>query len=161
MKRFYYTSALLIVLTTLLTLSLPQPVAHAGMFDRIKDIYNTPEKLDELQQQYSDAQALLENQAEKLEQSLIVTEQLTQKQAELTEQNEHYRLQNEELLAQNSSLQAEMEQMKQQRQSLISKLITTAVVIVSLIVLYFASLRIWRFAVWRKQRSAASRGISG
>ncbi|MDQ0112055.1 hypothetical protein [Paenibacillus harenae] len=160
MKRFYYTSALLIVLT-LLTLSLPQPVAHAGMFDRIKDIYNTPEKLDELQQQYSDAQALLENQAEKLEQSLIVTEQLTQKQAELTEQNEQYRLQNEELLAQNSSLQAEMEQMKQQRQSLIGKLITTAVVIVSLIVLYLASVRIWRFAVWRKQRNAAARGISG
>ncbi|MDQ0060430.1 hypothetical protein [Paenibacillus harenae] len=160
MKRFYYTSALLIVLT-LLTLSLPQPVAHAGMFDRIKDIYNTPEKLDELQQQYSDAQALLENQAQKLEQSLIVTEQLTQKQAELTEQNEQYRLQNEELLAQNSSLQAEMEQMKQQRQSLIGKLITTAVVIVSLIVLYLASVRIWRFAVWRKQRNAAARGISG
>lgn len=147
-------AAATIAIIPILFLFLPHPAAYAGMFDRIKDIYNTPEKLDELQQQYTEAQAQIESQAKQLEDSLLKAEELSRKQSELI-------VQNEELAARNSSLQAELDQMKRQRASLMDKLITAAIVIASVIALYFASVRIWRFAVWRKQRNAAGRGISG
>lgn len=135
-------------------ISIPQPAAHAGFFDRIKDIYNTPEKISELEQQYLEAKEALAVQQQKLEESAKAAEEYALRQQELLAQNE-------QLIAQNAELQAEMERMKHDRQSLISKLINTVIVIAVIFVAYIVSIRVWRYLVWRKQRSAGGKGISG
>jgi len=146
-----------LVITSFLTLVLiimPQPTVHAGIIDRIKDIYNTPEKISELQQQYIEATEALAEQQQQLEESAKAAAEYALKQKELLEQNN-------QLIAQNSELQAEMERMKEDKQSLISKLINTVIIIAAVFVAYIVSLRVWRYIVWRKQRSTGGRGISG
>lgn len=132
---------------------MPLPAAHAGIFDRIKDIYNTPEKIDQLEQQYLDAK-------QNLEDALNATELLTKQQQELMDQNELYKKQNEQLSAQNAALLDELEQAKQQRESMINKLISTAVIIIVAIAAYFAALRIWRYMTWRRHGQSTGRGLN-
>lgn len=146
---------------SIILMTIPQTTAQAGFFDRIKDIYNTPEKISELEQQYIEAKDALAIQQQQLEESVKAAEEYALKQQELLEQNEQFRLQNEQLMAQNASLQTEMEHLKQDRQSFISKLINTVVIIAAVFVAYIVSVRVWRYAVWRKQRSTGGRGISG
>lgn len=128
----------------ILTLSVSGPTAHAGFFDRIQDIYNTPEKISELEQQYTEAK-----------------EDLAEQQKKFLEQNEQLRRQNEQLIEQNASLETELEQIKQERQSFISKLMNTVIIIAAVMVSYLVSIRVWRYLVWRKQRNSSQRGISG
>lgn len=152
-----------LVITSFLSFILiiiPQPTVHAGLIDRIKDIYNTPEKISELQQQYIEATEALAKQQQQLEESAKAAAEYAMKQQELLEQNN-------QLIAQNAELQAEMDRMKQDKQSFISKLINTVIIIAAVFVAYIVSLRVWRYVVWRKQRSTSSRdsrgsrGISG
>jgi ABC-type multidrug transport system fused ATPase/permease subunit len=135
-------------------IAVPQPAAQAGFFDRIKDIYNTPEKISELEQQYIEAKEALVDQRQLLEDS-------ARKQQELIEQNEQFRQQNEQLIAKNASMQAEMERMKLDRQSFLSKLMNTVIILAALFVAYIVSIRVWRYMIWRKQRSANGRGMGG
>lgn len=146
-----------LVLTSFLSFILiiiPQPSAHAGIFDRIKDIYNTPEKISELQQQYIEAKEALAEQQRQLEESARAAAEYALKQKELLAHNE-------QLIAQNAELQAEMNAMKQDKKSFISKLINAVIIIVVVFAAYIVSIRVWRYIVWRKQRSNGSRGISG
>jgi predicted PurR-regulated permease PerM len=154
MRQPLWKALVLVCFLPFILITIPQPAAHAGFFDRIKDIYNTPEKINELEQQYIEAKQQLEEAAQ-------AAAEFAQKQQQLLEQNEQFRLQNEQLIAQNASMQAEMERMKQDRQSLISKLINTVIIIVAVFISYIVSIRVWRYVVWRKQRSAGGRGISG
>lgn len=135
-------------------IAIPQPAAHAGFFDRIKDIYNTPEKISELEQQYIEAKEALAVQQQKLEESAKAAEEYALRQQELLAQNE-------QLITQNADLQAEMDRMKHDRQSLISKLINTVIVIAVVLIAYIVSIRVWRYMVWRKQRSTGGKGIGG
>ncbi|WP_139995830.1 hypothetical protein [Paenibacillus paridis] len=161
MRQSIWKALILTSLSTFILIATPQPTAYAGFFDRIKDIYNTPEKISELEGQYIEAKEALAEQQQQLEESAKAAAEYARKQQELLEQNEQFRQQNEQLIAQNASMQAEMEQMKQDKQSLISKLINTVIIIVAVFLAYIVSLRIWRYAVWRKQRSSGGRGISG
>ncbi|WP_065385622.1 hypothetical protein [Paenibacillus sp. FJAT-27812] len=154
MRQSLWKALVLICFLTFILITIPQPTAHAGFFDRIKDIYNTPEKINELEQQYIEAK-------QQLEESAKAAAEYAQKQQQLLEQNEQFRQQNEQLIAQNASMQAEMERMKQDRQSLVSKLINTVIIIVAVFISYIVSIRVWRYVVWRKQRSTGGRGISG
>ena len=154
MRQPLWKAFVLVCFLTIILNTMPQPTVHAGFFDRIKDIYNTPEKISELEQQYIEAK-------EQLEESAKAAADYAMKQQELMDQNERFRQQNEQLIAQNASLQAEMEQMKQDRQSLVSKLINTVIILAAVFICYIASIRVWRYIVWRKQRSAGGRGISG
>jgi len=148
-KALVFTSFLSFIL-----IIIPQPTVHAGLIDRIKDIYNTPEKISELQQQYIEATEALAKQQQQLEESAKAAAAYALKQQELLEQNN-------QLIAQNVELQAEMDRMKQDKQSFISKLINTVIIIAAVFVAYIVSLRIWRYVVWRKQRSTGSRGSRG
>ncbi|WP_424767380.1 hypothetical protein [Paenibacillus sp. sgz302251] len=167
MRQSLSKAIVLVCFFSILFIAAPYSTVHAGFFDRIKDIYNTPVKISELESQYLEAEAALAEQQEQLEQSRQAAEEFLLKQQELLEQNEkfrqqseQFRQQNEQLIAQNASLQAEMEQMKQDRQSFISKLINTVIIIALLIIAYFVSLRVWRYIVWRKHRTAGRRGMS-
>ncbi|MBB3150960.1 ABC-type multidrug transport system fused ATPase/permease subunit [Paenibacillus endophyticus] len=148
-------------LISVIHITAPQPAVHAGFFDRIKDIYNTPEKISELEQQYIEAKEELAAQQQKLVESAKAAEEYALKQQTLLEQNEQFRQQNEQLIAQNADMQAEMARMKQERQSFVSKLIYTVVILAAVFAAYIISIRIWRYLVWRKQRGTRGRGISG
>lgn len=161
MRQPLWKALIFVCFLSFILISIPQPVAHAGFFDRIKDIYNTPEKISELEQQYIKAKEALADQQQQLEESAKTAEEYALKQQELLEQNEQFRQQNEQLIVQNASMQTEMERMKQERQSFKSKLIYTVIIIIVVFVSYIVSIRVWRYVVWRKQRSTGGRGISG
>ncbi|WP_156889713.1 hypothetical protein [Paenibacillus harenae] len=154
MRQPFLKAVLTIVSFAFVFLSIPNPAVNAGFFDRMKDIYNTPEKISELESQYLEAKAALAEQQRQLEDSRRAAEQYARKQQELQAQNE-------QLLAQNASLQNELDQMKQDRASFVTKLIYTGIILTILIVSYILSIRIWRYVVWRKQRTAGGRGLNG
>ncbi|NIK80262.1 putative O-linked N-acetylglucosamine transferase (SPINDLY family) [Paenibacillus castaneae] len=161
MRQPLTKAIVLVCLLCIFCAASPYPTADAGFFDRIKDIYNTPEKISELESQYLDAKAALAEQQQQLEESLQAAEEYARQQQELLEQNEKFRLQNEQLIAQNASLQAEVEKAKQDKQSFIRKFINTIIIIVAIFAAYIIALRVWRYLVWRKQTRAGRRGISG
>ena len=172
--------------------------AHANIIDRVKEIYQAPERLQELQRQYDETRAqlerqletqrelleqqarnleaqlqtsqelfeaqaeqleaqiqsqreLLEAQAEHLEASRRQAEALLARQEELQRENETYRQQNEALLAENQQLVERVKKAEESRQSILRIAATAAGVLIGLIALYSAALRIWRYAVWRRQ----------
>lgn len=151
---------------------MPQPAVHAGFFDRIKQIYNAPQQINELEGQYLEAKAELAEQQQKLieaqqaaeeyarqqQEQLAATQQTT---AEFMQKQEELSSQNKQLIEQNASLQAELAQMKEDRRSLWDKLLTTGITLAALLVAYIISLRLWRYLVWRKQRTSGRSGISG
>lgn len=149
-----------------LFLFVPHQVAEAGMWSNIKDIFSAPAKINELEQQYTEAKQQLDEQKEQFTESLLQAEQNAAKQAEqyatrheeLMQRNEEYRKTNEQLMEQNSSLLQEIEQAKQKQASFAQKLMQTVIIILIMITAYLLSLRIWRFLVWRKQRQVG-RGV--
>lgn len=160
MKIFskYGLIAAIILFFTLVTTN----KAEAGFFERAKDIYNVPEKIEELQQEYNNAKQVMEEQIaaqhEQLKQSRQQAEELLNRQNQLQESNEYYRQQNEQyreqanmLIAENENLLLKMEKMEQDRKSFYQKLVTIFVSLIALILLYALSVRIWRYIVWRKQ----------
>nr|MBC9200509.1 hypothetical protein [Paenibacillus sp. PL91] len=154
MRQPLCKSLVLLCFLSFILIAIPQPAAHAGFFDRINDIYNTPKKIEELEQKYIEAQEAIAGHQQQLEESARVAAEYAQKQKELLEQNE-------QLIAQNASMQAEMERMKQERSSLVSKLINTVIIIVAVFIAYIVAIRVWRYVAWRKHRSTRGRGISG
>ncbi len=157
-------------LISMILIAAPQPAVHAGFFSQIRDIFKAPEKINELEQHYIEAKEELGAQQQKLEESAKAAEEYALKQQELFEQNEKFRQQNEQLqkqneqlIAQNADMQAEMVRMKQEKQSFVSKLIYTFIIIAAVFAAYIVSIRVWRYLVWRKQRSTRGRGrgISG
>lgn len=136
--------------------------AEASFFERAKDIYNVPEKIDQLQQEYNAAKQVMEDQIaaqqEQLEQSRKQAEELLNRQNTLQESNEYYRQQNEQyreqtnrLIAENENLLLKMEKMEQDRKTLYQKLVIAVAAFITLLLLYTLSVRIWRYIVWRKQ----------
>lgn len=129
--------------------------ANAGVFDRIKDIYEAPDRLDELKESYDAGIKAVEGQ---LEESRRQAEQLLQRQTELEQSNEAIRAQNEAYQAQNAALAEQNEQLIQQmdkleqsRQALYRKAVVAAGALVALIAAYALSVRIWRYLTWRRQ----------
>jgi membrane-associated HD superfamily phosphohydrolase len=161
MRQPLMKSLMLLCFLSFILIALPQPAAHAGFFDTINDIYNTPKKIEELEQKYIEAKEAIAGQQQQLEESAKAAADYALTQQNLLKQNEQIRQQNEQLIAQNASMQAEMERMKQDRQSVFSKLINTIIIIVAVFISYIAAIRVWRYVAWRKHRGTRGRGISG
>ncbi len=168
--------------------------AEAGLWDRIKDIYTAPEKVEELKDIYTDSmrqlevqrqqlegqlveqrqalQSELEAQREQLEASQERAEELLSRQEELQRLNESYmqenelykqeselyrqeselyRQQSEALAAQNAELLQRMEQIEADRRQWLRTLALTVGGLIALFLAYAASIRVWRYLVWRRQ----------
>jgi Skp family chaperone for outer membrane proteins len=140
----------IIIVMSLSLLFMPPSPSHAGIIDRIKAIYNTPEKVDDLLTDY-------EEQYEQTKQQFEDTQKaLEQQQQELQAINEQYRSDNEKLQTQNIELMqrlALMEKQQSDRKSLIRKLLIMMITVIGLILGYYALIRIWRYLVWRKQHA--------
>ncbi|MBH5318610.1 hypothetical protein I6N90_12465 [Paenibacillus sp. GSMTC-2017] len=109
-------------------------IANAGVIERIKGIYDAPEELQKLQDQYDETTSLLQSQLESQREQLELAKQ-----------------QNEKLLADNQKLMEKMEKMEENRQSLFSKIAYAVGTLIALVAVYAISVRIWRYIVWRKQ----------
>lgn len=152
---------LFILIVVILLFPIVSTKAEAGVIGRIKDIYEVPERMEELQEQYTATKQMLEGQLEEqrqqLEQSRQQAEELARAQEDLLKNNEYFRQENElyrqrteELNAENQQLQQRMEQMEQNRKALIRKIIISVSTVVILLVSYAISIRIWRYIVWRR-----------
>jgi predicted nuclease with TOPRIM domain len=128
--------------------------AEAGVVDRIKDIYYAPDKVEELQQTYTENMQRLDEQLDaqraQLEESRQQAERMRQQQAELMQANAEYRDENAALQAQNEALLSRMEQMENDRRSLIRTIATTVAAVTGLVMLYAVSIRVWRYLAWRR-----------
>ncbi|GMK37749.1 hypothetical protein PCCS19_08030 [Paenibacillus sp. CCS19] len=138
----------------LMTYALSAEPAEASFISRVQDIYNAPDKLNEIEQQYKDAN-------EQLDQAQQATQELARKQEELQAQNGQLMEQNQQLMAQNAALQAEAEQAKQKKASFQHKVYVAIGVVAALFVAYFLAIRIWRHVSWRRHRPFREGGISG
>lgn len=125
------------------------------MLDRIKDIYEAPERLEDLRSQYEETTAQmasqLQEQQEQLEEARRQADALLARQELLQQSNDSYRQQNEELAAEKEALLAQMEQAEEQRKALYAKAGAVAGGLLAAIVLYALSVRVWRYMVWRRQ----------
>ncbi|WP_372632188.1 hypothetical protein [Cohnella sp.] len=142
------------VLALLLFVSWPLP-ADANMMDRIRDIYNAPDKVDELREQYEETARTLEEQRQKLTEAESSLESYAAQQQRMREENELYRQQNEELRAQNMLLTDRLEQLEQDKadkQATYRKWITAIAAAVALVAGYVLSIRLWRYSVWRSRK---------
>ncbi|MFE5317889.1 hypothetical protein ACFQ88_04165 [Paenibacillus sp. NPDC056579] len=113
---------------------------EAGFWDKVKDVYNMPDKVNELQEKYDSTMQQLSEQEQKLKEAQQYSEML---------------------VSQNSELLKQLEQMKQERESNRRTWISIGAAVVLLIALYILSVRIWRFTVWRRQRSQGSGSTFG
>ncbi|RAV18918.1 hypothetical protein [Paenibacillus contaminans] len=135
--------------------------AEASVFDRIKDIYNAPEKVDELRKQYDDTMKSLEQQQEMLKEAQASMEKYAAEQKLLMEENNRFRQQKDELQAQNAQLTQRLEQLERDKagkSSLYRKWMSMIITAVALVLGYILSIRVWRYAVWRRQRHSG-RGV--
>lgn len=144
-----------------LLLTLPWPVAEAGFLDRVKDIYDMPEQIGQLQDQYNETKQELERNREQLETTLKRSEEAAQQykatEQRLMEENRELRSRNEQL----EQLIRRLEEAEQANAQRTRQIIRTALTGVLLIVLYFVLMRVIRLAVWRRNRSASHRGGNG
>ncbi|SDS34685.1 hypothetical protein SAMN05444162_1279 [Paenibacillaceae bacterium GAS479] len=132
----------------------PLPKASAGVWDNLKDIYDTPAKVDELEKQYTESLSRLE------EQQKLLQEEYTRKQAELEARQQELTEQNEQLVEENKALEAQMQQ-AEDRQATIKRSIAWTVLIISVTFLaYIAALRIWRYRIYRSQQQRDGRGTA-
>ncbi|MDQ6422932.1 hypothetical protein RB620_26235 [Paenibacillus sp. LHD-117] len=144
-RRRLFVTALILFLFSAATAA---ETASAGVFDRIKDIYETPDRLEELQQSYDASIKAMEGQ---LEESRKQAQELIDRQDELQRSNEAYREQNEALAQENERLLRQMDELERSRESMYRKAAVAGGIVVALIAAYALSVRIWRYMVWRKQ----------
>jgi FtsZ-binding cell division protein ZapB len=128
--------------------------AEAGVVDRIKDIYYAPDKVEELQETYTENMQRLDEQLDaqraQLEESRQQVDRMRQQQEALMQANAGYQDENAALQAQNEALLGRMEQMENDRKSLIRNIAVTVGSIMGLLLLYAVSIRVWRYLAWRR-----------
>jgi len=130
--------------------------ASAGFGDRLKDIYYAPERVEELQDAYAESMRKMDEQLEaqraQLEESRRQVDELLRQQELLADANEAYRSDNAALEAQNEQLLGRMEKLEADRDTLVKRILLSVGAIAGLWLLYGASIRVWRYLAWRRQR---------
>jgi septal ring factor EnvC (AmiA/AmiB activator) len=123
----------------------PMPSAHASWLDRVKEIYQLPSNVEQIQKDYEATKQQLEEQKDKLSEAVRQSQEIEDR---LLSQNEALKKDNEQL---QERLKA-MEQValdKDKRNRKITYMVITAA---ALVVGYFLLGRVFRFFVWRRQK---------
>jgi predicted PurR-regulated permease PerM len=121
-------------------LMIPTTVAHASWLDRVKDIYQLPENVEQIQKDYEATKQQLEEQKDKLSETI--------RHSQETEENEALQKENE-LLQERLKV---MEQVALDKEKRNRKITNMVIAVVLLIVLYFVLGRVFRYVVWRRQK---------
>jgi septal ring factor EnvC (AmiA/AmiB activator) len=146
------TGQAILTVCVVISLLLPVSVAQANIIDRVKDIYQLPEDFNKMQQEYEATKQQLEEQKQKLTEQ---KDKLAEAMQSSKETQDQLIAQNRQLQEQNASLQQRLQIMekaasdKANRNRKITYIISTAIL---LIVFYFVSGRLFRLAVWRRQK---------
>jgi chromosome segregation ATPase len=156
-------SALVFILCLLIPLSLLADTqqAQAGMMDRIKGIYEAPEQLEQMREQYTELKTTYEEQQKKTEAALqasrVEAERLAKEQRQWLAENEKVRQENAALEAHNQQLMQRVELLEQQeasRTSLMDRILKITITAILLLVGYFLAVRIFRYIIWRNGRKS-------
>lgn len=123
----------------------PTTVAQASWLDRVKDIYQLPENVEQIQKDYEATKQQLEEQKDKLSETIRHSQETEEK---LLQQNEGLQKENELL---QERLKA-MEQLALDKENRNRKITNMVIAVVLLIVLYFVLGRVFRYVVWRRQK---------
>ncbi|MBD3921974.1 hypothetical protein H8B09_24645 [Paenibacillus sp. PR3] len=150
MRAIIQTIGILFIVGLIVSAWPAEPV-HASFISRVQDIYNAPDKISEIEQQYKEANEQLSQQ---LEESRKAAEALARQQEELQKQNQ-------QLMEQNAALQAEAEQVQKKKEAFQRKMYTGIGIVAGLFIAYFLAIRIWRYLSWRRHRPFREGGISG
>lgn len=133
------------VLVIMIGLMYPAPATHASWLDRVKEIYQLPSNVEQIQKDYEATKQQLEEQKDKLSEAVKQSQEI---QDRLLSQNDALKKDNEQL---QERLKA-MEQValdKDKRNRKITYMVITAA---ALVVGYFLLGRVFRFFVWRRQK---------
>ncbi|NOU67644.1 hypothetical protein GC096_26800 [Paenibacillus sp. LMG 31461] len=123
----------------------PMPAAHASWLDRVKEIYQLPSNVEQIQKDYEATKQQLEEQKDKLSEAVRQSQEIEDR---LLSQNEALKKDNEQL---QERLKA-MEQValdKDKRNRKITYMVITAA---ALVVGYFLLGRVFRFFVWQRRK---------
>ncbi|MGO4495304.1 hypothetical protein AB4114_05260 [Paenibacillus sp. 2RAB27] len=123
----------------------PTPAAHASWLDRVKEIYQLPSNVEQIQKDYEATKQQLEEQKDKLSEAVRQSQEIEDR---LLSQNEALKKDNEQL---QERLKA-MEQValdKDKRNRKITYMVITAA---ALVVGYFLLGRVFRFFVWQRRK---------
>ncbi|MNI36829.1 hypothetical protein D3C73_908950 [compost metagenome] len=148
-----------LALLVVITLLQPFSVVEAGWFDRVKDIYQLPDHVEDIQQQYDETKRQLNEQMDKLADQ---KELLAQQQDKITESIKQSLEREEQLIAQNRQLQEQnqglqqrlmvMEEAAKAKEARNRKITIMIITAVSLVLGYFLLGRLFRVAVWRRHK---------
>lgn len=142
--------AIAILLSVLLAASLLPTPAHAGWFDRIRDIYKAPDKLEEVQESYDSLLGTMQQQQEALD---AARKEALETSRQLAEEQRRWMAENEQLAQRNRELAERLEQLEQQQQNrseLLRHTLTVSATIVGLLALAFIGMRVIRILIWRR-----------
>ncbi|BFT69288.1 hypothetical protein [Paenibacillus sp. P36] len=133
------------VLVIWIGLMYPASAAQASWLDRVKDIYQLPENVEQIQKDYEATKQQLEEQKDKLSETIRHSQETEEK---LLQQNEALQKENERL---QERLKA-MEQVAIDKENRSRKITNMVIAVVVLVVLYFVLGRVFRYVVWRRQK---------
>ncbi|CAN7225270.1 hypothetical protein LJR153_000845 [Paenibacillus sp. LjRoot153] len=145
MRKIAAIGQAVVVLVILLGLLYPAPSAHASWFDRIKDIYQLPSNVEQIQKDYEDTKQQLEEQKDKLSEAVRQSQEIEDR---LLSQNEALKKDNEQL---QERLKA-MEQVALDKDKRNRKIIYMIITAAALVVGYFLLGRVFRFFVWQRRK---------
>ncbi|MGG1553860.1 hypothetical protein [Paenibacillus ferrarius] len=132
----------------------PASSAQASFFDRIKDIYQLPSNVEQIQKDYDAAKQQLEEQKGKIDEQ---QEKLSEAMRQSKETEEKLLSQNDALKQENEQLQARlkaMEELAQNKEKRNRKITTMILTVIGLVIGYFVIGRVVRFVLWRNRRRA-------
>ncbi|MDQ0902167.1 MULTISPECIES: hypothetical protein [unclassified Paenibacillus] len=136
---------ILSILVILFGFMYPASAVQASWLDRVKDIYQLPENVEQIQKDYEATKQQLEDQKDKLSEAIRHSQETEER---LLGQNETLKRENEQL---QERLKA-MEQVALDKEKRNRKLTYMAVTAVLLVLFYFVLGRVFRFMVWRRQK---------
>ncbi|NOV04640.1 hypothetical protein [Paenibacillus planticolens] len=133
------------VLVIVIGFMFPVSAAHASWLDRVKEIYELPENMQQIQKDYEATKQQLEEQKDKLSETIRHSQETESK---LLQQNETLQKENQ-LLQERLKTMEQVALDKEKRNRKITNMIIAAVL---LVVLYFILGRVFRYVVWRRQK---------
>ncbi|WNR45171.1 hypothetical protein [Paenibacillus roseipurpureus] len=133
------------VLISLIGLLYAAPVAHASLLDRVKDIYQLPGHVEQIQKDYEATKQELADQKDKLAEAVKQSQEIEDR---LLRQNEDLKKDNAQL---QERLKA-MEQIARDKDQRNRKILYMVITAAALVVGYFLLGRVFRLIVWRRQK---------
>lgn len=144
-RKMAMIGQVMVVCISLIGFQYAAPTANASLLDRVKDIYQLPGHVEQIQKDYEATKQELEVQKDKLAEAVKQSQEI---------ENRLMR-QNEDLKKDNAQLQERLKAMEQialDKDKRNRKIIYMVVTAAALVVGYFLMGRVFRLIVWRRQK---------